>query len=325
MSGNPWAQVADIYGQGLDRQVALTQANLDKSRSLPEFFMQGFMSARERAEQERMARAQEEHLRAQAMSQRAMAERPENERKKQLSTAMGKRLDTISKVMDHAPGTEEGNSALSESVNGWDDIIEALGGEKPKPFAFPVSPDKMEFKEDYVPTFTKGGPYKGRLAMTSEATAGKSVAQGNAATSRAETAAKDSKTKALTQEETVRNNKVKAEIAKTRNEIARIGQAAADARGNKSLALGVQRIALARQEFERRVANDKENKENKVLNRAGRMFMPNFKDPRFLRLPVEQQLAKYKEIVDLLDEDDSTDDGEQPNPNDLTPAVPKVK
>lgn len=322
---NPWAQLPDIYGQGLSRQSDIAQAALEKSRSLPEYFMQGFMSARQRAQQEEAARADAELKRSHANYYNESQTRDRNTAQKNEDQA---RLSAVRELNDlkqeylqGAPGNE-GNKIKEDNIRAMTQYInKRWPGTIEDGFAPPASNNSAPSNklDDWLSSGEKANaegqigfdtpmvpqPYRGTQVETARS---KQAGVDRATEARSEHWGANEKLKAqeLAQAKAIAASKIAVDKAKlaSKETIARM---AMEMR-SKSVGSALASAAVARQLMAARIEalKAKGGGKSKV---ASLMFSKLYSDPiRMMNADPESMVRDYAEIEDAISEMESGPD-----------------
>jgi hypothetical protein len=137
--GNPWSQIVDIYGQGLDRQNQIAQKQLESGRSLPQYFMQGFLEAKKRAMEERRMKMDEESAAANNEYRKAHGEYYRNAEERERIKAQKGEEDAINKAIIEFNNTRQEALLGAPGVEGQGDVLGFLRDNinKKRPGALP--------------------------------------------------------------------------------------------------------------------------------------------------------------------------------------------
>jgi hypothetical protein len=148
---NPWAQLVDVYGQGIDRQIALEKSRMETEAGLPDYFMRGFFEAQKNRMAQQQANAEMELKKAHAQYYRGSEQRDRETARKNSIKERDDLQDAYHRAVDaynrRAPG-DENNATLENEIRILEGRMGRAGIPIDKPF---VAPRGKQIEKPGVP------------------------------------------------------------------------------------------------------------------------------------------------------------------------------
>ena len=136
---NPWAQLVDVYGQGIDRQLAAEKSRMDSEAALPEYFMRGFFEAQKNRQAQQMAQAEMALKNAHAQYYRNSEQRDAETNRKNSIKEKQDLMSNYRKALDaynrRAPG-DSNNVNMENEIRDLEEELRGVGVDL-KPFVPP--------------------------------------------------------------------------------------------------------------------------------------------------------------------------------------------
>lgn len=137
---NPWAQLVDVYGQGLDRQLAMEKSRMDTEANMPEYFMKGFFEAQKNRMAQQQAQADMDLKKAHAQYYRNSEGRDAETYRKNSIKERNDLLNTYRKTLDaysrRAPG-DSNNVNLENELRDLEKQMDSAGMDYGQKFVTP--------------------------------------------------------------------------------------------------------------------------------------------------------------------------------------------